>query len=222
MYSFFILSTTWAFSPTYQVLLDKYVDSHGCVDYKAWKKDPLYSAFLHDLQHHSPQDDTAYWINIYNAYTIQIVLEHYPVKSIRDIQNGNVWSTHLVNLPHTTTTLDHIEHKILRPRGDARVHAALSCASIGCPPLWNKRYTKKENAKELDQAMKRWLDYNAIRKEAGRTLLSEVFLWYNEDFPSPLQTYLNQWRPDLQLPSSLLFFPYDWKLNENCTETPIP
>ena len=177
MYSFFTLSIAWGFSPAYQTLLEKYADNTGCIDYPSWKIDPLYKDFVSDLRTHTPKDDSAYWINIYNAYTIHIVLEHYPIESIRSIQKGSVWSTYPVVLPHKTITLDHIEHKILRPRGDARIHAALSCASRGCPPLWNKPFSTKTLDEELDQAMHRWLDQNGLHQDRGRLHLSEIFLW---------------------------------------------
>ena len=221
MYLFFALSISWAFSPAYEQLLERYVDAYGCVDYKSWKKDPHYPQFVQELRKHTPQDNIAYWINIYNAYTIHIVVEHYPITSIREIQNGAVWSNYELSLPFQNRTLDNIEHKKLRPLGDARIHAALSCASRGCPPLWNKIYSPHTIHEELDKAMFRWLDFNALHKTKGEYQLSQIFSWYQEDFyPSP-QDYVQKWRKDIALPKKPSFFTYDWRLND-CTTSPSP
>ena len=76
--------------------------------------------------------------------------------------------------------------------------------------------------KELNQAMYRWLVHNGVHQDRGRLHLSEIFLWYKEDFPTPIQNYLQRWLPQIELPKELVYFPYDWSLNERCTASPSP
>ena len=209
--------TASAFPASYSQLLSKYVDEHGRVHYEHWRDDPLYKQFLLDLtSHQKPSNDTAYWINTYNALTIHVVIAHLPIKSIREIDDGTVWSTQKFSLSGGTYTLDDIEHKILRPKKDPRIHAALSCASLGCPPLWNKVFTQDDIHIQLNHAMKRWLDQNAYQKINGVIKISKIFAWYAEDFhPNPIE-YLRTMRPNEEWTSwnEAQFIPYDWSLNK--------
>ena len=151
--------TASAFPTSYSQLLSKHVDEHGRVYYEQWRDDPLYKQFLQDLTSYpKPSNDTAYWINTYNALTIHVVIEHLPVQSIRDIADGAVWSTQKFSLASGMYTLDDIEHKILRPKKDPRIHAALNCASIGCPPLWNKVFAQDNIDIQLNHAMERSIE----------------------------------------------------------------
>ena len=217
MQIFLLYFNAFSFPEIYQHLLQKYVDSTGTVDYESWKTDPNHTEFVQALSIAiPPQKDTAYWINMYNALTIQLVIENYPLKSIRDIEQGKVWSHHKFSLSSGDYTLDHIEHNILRPRKDPRIHAAINCASIGCPPLWNQAYTEQNLEKELDQALRRWFDKNAFEKIESGMAISKIFLWYAEDFtPSPI-SFLRQYNPSIEWPKkeNILYMKYDWSLNE--------
>ena len=216
MYLFFYISTVWAFSTAYEQLLQKYVDKRGCVAYTQWKTDPLHDQLKKDILYHQPSYDKAYWINLYNALTLTVVLEHYPIVSIREIDSGKVWSQHLFTLPQGRMTLDEIEHHKLRPLGDPRIHAALSCASKGCPPLSSKPYRTETIDDMLETAMEHWLDTNALQKRGQEYWLSEVFKWYADDFqPNPV-AYIQKRRPDHRLAIPVSFFDYDWHLNERC------
>ena len=209
--------SSFSFPTSYTQLLEKYVDPQGNVQYEQWKNDPISKNLSKELaQYPIPTKDTAYWINAYNALTIQIVIEHFPIQSIRDINEGKVWSTHSFTLANGEYTLDDIEHKILRPRKDPRFHAALNCASIGCPPLWNKAFTEENLNTELDTAMERWLNHNAFSKQKDRISLSKVFSWYAADFtPNPI-AYLRKLRPHEAWPTweQVSFASYDWSLNK--------
>jgi hypothetical protein len=209
--------TSFSFPSSYEQLLERHVDSKGRVNYDGWKSDPLSTTLQQELQTHpKPQEDTSYWINTYNALTIQAVLEHYPINSIQDIAKGKVWTTKKFHLSHGVYTLDQIENAILRPRNDARIHAALNCASIGCPPLWNKPFTKENLHQQLEESTNRWLSQNAYTNSNGETQLSKIFLWYGEDFrPDPIQ-FLKRYRPQESWPSfdTITYMEYDWSLNK--------
>lgn len=207
----------FCFPEIYQDLLHKYVDSTGYVDYAAWKEDPSHASFVQALSSAvPPQDDTAYWINMYNALTIQLIIENYPLQSIRDLAHGKVWSTHEFSLSTGRYTLDAIEHKILRPRKDPRIHAAINCASVGCPPLWNKPYTEQHLSQDLDLALERWFASNAFHKTDSGMHISKIFLWYADDFPPSPLSFLRQHRPNMDWPKTenISYMEYDWSLNE--------
>ena len=212
-----LVCMAFAFPKSYSQLLAQHVDEQGNVHYEQWSHDPQYKILLQELSTYpQPVDDTAYWINAYNALTIHVIIEHFPVKSIRDIAQGEVWSTQKFTLANGLFTLDDIEHKILRPRKDPRIHAALNCASVGCPPLWNKPFVQDNIDTQLTNAMKRWLNHNAYKEVNGVIQLSKIFSWYAEDFqPNPVE-YLRRLRPNEKWPSweETLFIPYDWSLNK--------
>jgi len=214
---FFFTSLSFAVPESYNTLLKRYVDPHGDVDYQGWKSDPLFPVLKKELeQYPKPKHDDAYWINMYNALTIQVVCDHLPISSIRDIDAGKVWSHYQFSLSSGRYTLDQIEHEILRPRKDPRVHAALNCASKGCPPLWNAIYQQQHLDQQLDAAVQRWFARNAYKKSDKELRLSKIFHWYAEDFqPSPLN-FLRTHRPqeDWSQISSWEFMEYDWSLNQ--------
>ena len=217
MYSLLLGFTVFAFPESYSKLLNKHVDKNGCVRYEDWRDDPLYKQLLRELPRHAkPRNDTAYWINTYNALTVHVIVENLPIKSIRDIDNGTVWSTQKFILSDGLFTLDDIEHKILRPKKDPRVHAALSCASLGCPPLWNNAYSEIKINAQLDRAMERWLDHNAYHEIDGVVKISKVFLWYSEDFDNNPIQFLKKIRPNVRWTpwKQTQFIEYDWSLNK--------
>lgn len=209
--------TSFSFPLSYSELLERHVDSKGNVHYEAWKSDPLFVDLQVELQKYpKPQEDTSYWINAYNALTIQVVLEHHPISSIQEIDDGKVWTTKKFRLADGLYTLAQIEHEILRPRNDPRIHAALNCASIGCPPLWNQPFTQKIINVQLEEATLRWLNHNAYAKTKEGIKLSKIFYWYRKDFqPTPIQ-FLNKYRPEENWPSEekITYMEYDWSLNK--------
>ena len=150
-------------------LLKKYVDKNGFVDYKGFRSDSAaLNQYLAVLEKAHPNDkywsrdeQMAYWINAYNAYTVQLIVRNYPVKSIKDIKNGipfvnTVWDIKFIKIEGYKYDLNNIEHNILRPVfKDARVHAAVNCASYSCPALRAEAYTAKSLNAQLDDNMKR-------------------------------------------------------------------
>ena len=203
--------------------LDSYLRALEAVEpeaFAAWKRDERY----------------AFWINAYNAYTIRAVVDAYPVKSITDIgsKEETVWDRRVIPLGRlwkkgkgAKLSLNQIEHELLRPEfQDARVHAAVNCASEGCPPLMERAFRAATLDEDLDARTRAWLaDPKRNRFEPGRKRvhLSRIFEWFREDFTRGEQT-LGQWlakyAPEAQrafLESGefeVRYLEYDWALND--------
>ncbi len=131
----------------------------------------------------------AFWINLYNAKTIDVVLDHYPVKSIRDISLGGLftigpWKQKNMIVEGRNLSLDDVEHAILRKQWqDPRVHYALNCASIGCPNLANRPFAAERLEIMLDEGARNFVNHpRGARLEAGRLTLSRIYQWYRDDF----------------------------------------
>ena len=126
----------------------------------------------------------AFWINAYNALTLDLIIDNYPLASIRDLDGGDPWSVRTWTVAGQTVTLNQIEHEILRPMGDPRIHAAINCASKGCPPLGGSAFTAEGLDVQLEQASRRWVDVNALTADtgAGTVALSAIFDWFGDDF----------------------------------------
>ena len=133
-------------------LLREHVSEKGLVDYKGFIKDSIqFNKYLDLLSKNHPNDKNwskdeqlAYWLNAYNAFTVKLIMDYYPVKSIKDIKNGipfvnTVWDIKFIKIEDRTYDLNNIEHGIIRPTfKDPRIHMAVNCASISCPKLQNR------------------------------------------------------------------------------------
>ncbi len=172
----------------------------GVVDYAALKAgDGPIQSYLANLREIPADkfdalpraDRLAYWINAYNAFTVRLILDHYPVKSIKDI--GGLFRSpfgkefiELRNLRPKSLSLDDIEHGVLRPQfADPRVHFAIVCASKGCPPLRSEAFRAEVLEAQLDDQARRFLadrGKNRVDVEAKTLHLSPIFKWFREDF----------------------------------------
>ena len=172
-------------------------------------------------------EQLAYWINLYNALTVKVVLDHYPVMSIRDIKSSffsvGPWNKKLATVEGEELTLNDIEHRILRPIWkDPRIHYAVNCASIGCPNLQPVAFTGSTANMLLDKAAGEFVNHSrAVSIERGRLVVSSIYVWFQEDFGNSdkgviehLQRYAN---PELSDSLSNLRHiaadRYDWSLN---------
>jgi len=184
----------------------------------------------------SRAEQFAFWVNAYNAYTVKRVLDDYPVKSIRDLgdEKLSVWDRDLVPLGALSPTLDKpkltlndIENKILRPTfQDARLHAAINCASKGCPPLRAEAFTGAKLDTQLDEQVKAWLadpSRNRFDAKKKRAEISKVFEWFAEDFQKEAGSaavWIARFRPSdkawliAREKPTISFLEYDWALNE--------
>lgn len=175
-------------------------------------------------------EQRAFWINLYNALTVQVVLDHYPVESILDIDitpglfaNGP-WGKKLVEIGGEAISLDDIEHRILRPIWrDPRLHYAINCASIGCPNLQATPYTAANADVLLDAAARAYVNHpRGARVEDGRLYVSSIYDWFEGDFGGSERGVVEHLRrfADDDLKAALSAIEdisgddYDWRLNE--------
>jgi len=175
-------------------------------------------------------EQMALLINAYNAYTVLLILEHYPnLKSIKDIKNP--WKTKRFKVGGETLSLDDIEHGLLRPIfKDPRIHFAVNCAAIGCPPLANFAFTGGELESQLNKVTVDALQNEAyVRISQGRLELTSILDWYGTDFTDPtfkgnqesVPAYVAIYaRPEVAefirstQNTPVKFIDYDWRLND--------
>lgn len=179
----------------------------------------------------------AYWINLYNALTVKVVLEHYPVGSIREISLGGgsqifgfitggsgPWGAKLVQIEGEAVGLDDIEHRILRPlTRDNRVHYSVNCASIGCPSLLPQPFTAAALPQMLDHGARLFVNHpRGVRLEQGGLTVSSLYRWYQADFGGNWQGVLAHLRRYATPATAALLAQtqtvagdsYDWRLND--------
>ena len=209
-------------------LLQKNVDKTGRVDYQSLKNnETLLDNYLAYIQNNEPTKDwssnkkKAFWINTYNAYTIKIILNNYPLKSIRDIKidGKTAWKIPFVKVGQKRYTLDQIEHKILRKKfNDPRIHVGINCASVSCPRLWNFAFTEDNIAYSLDNLMKVFINDTTRNKISKKNVaLSEIFNWFSKDFikNGTIINYLNTYAAiKISEKASIKYLTYDWSLNK--------
>jgi hypothetical protein len=190
-------------------------------------------AYLGDLQQVKvtalkPDEQRAYWINFYNALTIDVVLDHYPVKSIRDIGGGlfaaGPWRKPLVSVQGRRLSLDNIEHDILRKVWrDARVHYAVNCASLSCPNLMGEPFTAAKLEAMLNKGARDYANHpRGASVKDGKLVLSRIYSWYRRDFGTSdaeiIEHVASYAEPKLKKQlagiETIDDYFYDWSLNE--------
>ncbi|MDC0887103.1 DUF547 domain-containing protein [Altererythrobacter sp.] len=177
-----------------------------------------------DIETFSPSEQYAFWVNLYNAATIDVILKNWPVGSIRDIGVLSLgpWDDEAVTVSGRKLTLNNIEHDILRSQwDDVRVHYAVNCASIGCPNLAREAYTGAKLEAMLDAAAKAYINHpRGFGGENGAIIASSIFDWYQDDWGS-VQAVLDHARnyadgPAVELlagATSIDSYNYDWDVN---------
>lgn len=165
----------------------------------------------------SEQERLAFLINLYNAATIDLVLKHYPIDSIREINNGEPWKLKVVDVFGKMVSLDHLEHQMIRKWfAEPRIHFAVNCASVGCPSLRNEAYVAKRLDRQLEQQTREFLldeKHNSVQQNS--VVLSSLFDWYGEDFvkqSGSLEKFIVAYLPEAK-GKSIRFGDYDWSLN---------
>ncbi|QVY67369.1 DUF547 domain-containing protein [Polaribacter sp. Q13] len=223
----FTLSNTNAQTSIFNDLLQKNVTKNGIVDYKSLKQNSSeLNNYLSYLEKTTPDNSwsknkqKAFWINAYNAYTIKIILDNYPLKSITDIkQNGLIaWKIPFAKVGGKTYTLDHIEHTILRKQfSDPKIHVGVNCASGSCPKLGNKAFTEQNVEAELTLLMKGFVNDTSRNKITENNIqISSIFNWFKEDFikNGSIIDFLNTYSETKISPKAKIsYLKYDWTLN---------
>lgn len=208
---------------SFDILLQKHVTNKGNVDYKGFKKDSnLLQGYIASLAELTPennwskQEKLAFWINAYNAMTIDLILRHYPVNSIKDIKDP--WKQRYWQLGEKWYNLDEIEHQIIRKMNEPRIHFALVCAAQSCPKLYNKAFNAATLEDDLSHLTREFLadaTKNTISENSIK--LSKIFKWFAKDFKKDgsLVDFLNQYS-DITISSKAKksFKSYNWDLND--------
>ena len=218
----------------WDTLLQRHVDEAGWVDYAGFMADTAaLESYLDSIRkghpntkHWTRDEQLAYWINAYNAFTVRLILDHYPTESIKSIKSGipfvnTVWDIKFINIEGREYDLNNIEHNIVRPVfNDARAHFALNCASYSCPPLQARAYTAADLDAQLDAAARAFLADERRNRIDGQSpeYVSKLFSWYSGDFKHTAPTviaYLNRFAP-VKIPADaeLEYLDYDWSLND--------
>ena len=191
-------------------------------------------SYLDDLQAvpistYNRAEQEAYWLNLYNAVTVEVILDHFPVKGIRDIDispgffSDGPWGKDLVTVEGEDLSLNDIEHRILRPIwGDPRVHYAVNCASIGCPNLLPVAFTGETLDSMKSEAARAYVNHpRGVTIEGETATISKIYLWFSEDFgetPDAIKAHLMLYA-DPALAAALtgvkeIEYAYDWALND--------
>lgn len=215
--------------------LNKYVNTRGRVHYPGFQKNPSFQMYLQQLSSvshsqyngFSRNQKLSFLINAYNAFTIKLVADHYPVQSIKKIRKLTAfaftpWKIKFFTLLGKQRNLDWIEHRMLRKKfKEPRIHFAIVCASIGCPPLANRAYTAATLDSQLSFNMKRFLtnrSRNRYDKNRNLIKISPIFKWFREDFGSSDEAiirFINTTRKQ-KIPANarIEYTYYNWNLNK--------
>jgi len=204
-------------------LLKKYVDTKGNVNYQAFKKDEkVLDAYLKNLADHKPLDTSkpserlAYFINLYNAATVKLILENYPLKSIKDIQKP--WDREWIKVGTKTYSLGQIEHDILRKMEEPRIHFAINCASYSCPKLLNEAFLSSKLEPQLHRVTSEFINDTKRNIITSKKIeISYLFKWFKSDFTTntPLVKYIQNYSNiSINADAKISFMNYDWRLNE--------
>ncbi|MEM7422999.1 MAG: DUF547 domain-containing protein [Pseudomonadota bacterium] len=179
---------------------------------------------------HTRDEQLAFWINLYNAMTVKVVLDHYPVESIRDIDispglfSSGPWDADLISVDGVALTLNDIEHRILRPIwNDPRIHYGVNCASMGCPDLAAMAYTGASVDQMLDAAARAFVnDKRGVRIGADGLVVSKIYDWFIDDFggsEAGVLAHLTRYAVGdlvdrIKAAGAIDDTAYDWRLND--------
>ena len=228
----------FAYTPsTYSSLLGKYVVDSGFVDYDAWKANPddvaKLQGFIDEMADYDPSSlereaELAFWINAYNALTLNEVLKRYPLESVRPSFLGLPITTFFTSETHTingkTYSLDDVENNVLRKLSEPRIHFAINCASQSCPVLRPEAYRAEVLDQQLDEQAVTFINdpaRNRFDVATDQASLSKIFDWFKGDFDAVggVPSFLSQFATGdakTVLESNALkidYLPYNWALN---------
>ncbi len=223
--------------PSHQIwdqLVKANVSPTGIVNYKGFIKEKakldqylkLISENAPDRKTWSKQEQLAYWINAYNAFTVKLIVDNYPVKSIRDLGPElkiplikDVWHYKFFKIGGVESSLDEIEHSILRKEfEEPRIHFAINCASVSCPPLLNEAFMASKLEAQLDKVTRGFINDSSRNKiTADNAQISSIFSWFKGDFTKKgsLIDFLNLYsKVKIKSTAKISHLDYNWNLNE--------
>ena len=208
-------------------LLQKHVNEQGDANYKGFLKDKdQLLAYTEKLAQNPPAENwtknekKAYLINTYNAFTVLLIVNNYPLESIKDIGGflSSPFGKKFIKLGNETYSLNDVEKGMLLKMGDARIHFAINCASYSCPKLENKAFTASGLNQRLDQASCNFLLSDKNNISVNSLQLSKIFKWYSSDFDDYSGSVINfvNAYTDKTISSdiSIDYLDYNWSLNE--------
>lgn len=183
---------------------------------------------LTDVASLNRREQLAFWINLYNALTVKVILEHYPVKSIQDIKPGifssGPWGEKYLYIDGEKLSLNDIEHRILRPIWkDPRLHYALNCAALGCPNLRRRPFTHENMDRLLEAGAVQYINHQrGVALKQGGLVVSSIYKWFKKDFGGNDAGVLQHLRKyaapalwkQLEGLNRISGYEYDWSLNE--------
>ena len=207
-------------------LLKNYVSDAGNVNYKGIKAERVkLTTYINNLskiysdksfESLSKEQKLAFWINAYNAMTVDLVLRNYPIKSIKDIDKP--WDQRFWKLGNKWFNLNEIEHDILRKMDEPRIHFAIVCASYSCPKLENEAFIASRLEVQLTNATKAFLNDSERNELSENNIkISKIFQWFGKDFKQngSLIDFLNLYSNiDISMKAKKSFKDYNWNLNE--------
>jgi hypothetical protein len=204
-------------------LLKKHVDKNGSVNYAGIKKDQetlrkylyMIGTYVPDITW-SENEKLAYYLNAYNAMTIDLIIKNYPTKSIKDIHNP--WEQRNWKIGEKSISLEEIEHEILRKMKDPRIHFGINCASFSCPPLMNEAFTASKVVGQLERLTVQFINDSKRNKiTTYHVEISKIFKWFKEDFTKngDLIDFLNTYsKVKIEKNARVRYMDYHWELNE--------
>jgi hypothetical protein len=248
VFVFFVSGLNQCYGAEQHALFTEVLKKHvqeGMVDYQNLCSDQRFKQYIDQLASADPErlssreEKLAFWINVYNAYTLKIICDNYPLKSISELHTGGlilgsvlkstVWHKNLVTVNNELTSLDHVEHQIIRPVfRDARIHFAVVCAAKGCPPLRSEAYEGGRLDAQLDDQGREFLsqtEKNNFDPNKKTARISPIFSWFKDDFRMEAKTVLEYVAPFLDTATAesikanpkswrIKYTDYDWSLNE--------
>jgi Protein of unknown function, DUF547 len=210
-------------STTLNDLLLKYVSSTGKVNYKELKTskaeiEEVAKAFQDNPPQESWSKDEklAYWLNVYNLFTLKLIVDNYPISSITKLDNGKPWDVKRIDIDGKKYSLNDIENVIIRPKfKDARIHFGINCAAKSCPPLHNEAFSAENVQTLLTQRTRKFIRSSSNKLTENSAEISKIFDWYSADF-GDIVAFLNKYATvKVAKGAKISYADYNWDLNSN-------
>jgi len=209
---------------TWEMLLRTSVDKKGNVDYKRIRKNKnIFNSVIHTFsttvidETWSNSEKIAFWINVYNAFTIKLIIDNYPVSSIKEIKKP--WNIEFFSIGGLAMSLGYVEHQILRKQfSEPRIHFAINCASKSCPKLVHKPYTSKNLNSLLEKQTREYINNSTLNKITKSDYkLSKIFSWFAKDFKKSkgsIKKFINTYST-IKINNQINkgYIKYNWDLN---------